>query len=1003
MKIRQIRIQNVKSYLDETIHFNNGVNFISGVNGAGKTTIIESIGYAVFNSKPDNIGEFIRYGAKTGTITVELEANDNRLYRLVRKFGNVNSWLVFDIETESEIDLHGVVDIVPFLKEVLGIEPDQDISQLFEDVIGISQGSFTTPFLLTPSIRREQFNRVFKVDSYKTAHSNILKTIRKLEELMKLLEISRAEKTGGISDYEQVREKADEMSPLIVRMEKELQDRKTGREKAEKARGVLRNREKEINRTSREIQIRDERIMSIGDSLARLGEDLKNARTSEEAVLISREGYNTYAALKKEQENIEKQRTDRDALKEAYAQNESRISEFTARIETERKSVDAEKADIEASGKVVSVETATAERNFEIYSSKLKSASELRERLDVFQKYITNLDVLKNSIIRLTTKIRANAGKWEELERSMEATSEFISRESVINEGAEKLRKLEEMLKSVGLAMAAEKQGMDTMKENLVRAEGGKCPFLDARCMNVDEGLDKYFADRLEESLKSLAKMELKEKELSNEIFALEGLKKDYAQLGNEKENIKIQKKIEATYMLELRNDLDQLLKNGLMKQAGDTLKAVKVLTDETKVLDEQYSSLSDAFENFKTVSYDASTAAGNFRKALEALEQAENVAEKSEKLLEEFNRMQKITKDILDEKYRSGLEASAKAGRDMENCRRQKEELSVRSVKVADRLEKIREANLTLEKVIGKKRDIAEKLAVFEGLDGKLLNAANGLSANQAAYDTYMKHQTEAMKLQRLMDETARGNESLQKENAEREQMKQQLDALQKDFSEDVLLEAEKLVEKLAVEYASAEKDILERRNDLDELKNRLSVMDKLKTEINTINEKLDQYSKIRDTTVFIRNLLNKAGERISAVYREHMANEANRIYREVSRENVTLEWREDYEVFLVDLFNGRERNRSFRQLSGGEQMTAALAMRLAMLRQLSGAGIGFFDEPTTNLDVERRSNLAQIIPQVTGTFDQLFVISHDDSFDSMTENIVQLKKDSGDGTKIM
>jgi exonuclease SbcC len=203
--------------------------------------------------------------------------------------------------------------------------------------------------------------------------------------------------------------------------------------------------------------------------------------------------------------------------------------------------------------------------------------------------------------------------------------------------------------------------------------------------------------------------------------------------------------------------------------------------------------------------------------------------------------------------------------------------------------------------------------------------------------------------------------------------------------------------------ECAAAGKELQERKKDLEELKARMEAMEKLISEIGDINKKIEHYNSVREMTAFMRSLLNRAGERISAVYREHMAREADRIYREVSRENVSLEWREDYEVFLMDTLNGRQRSRSFRQLSGGEQMTAALAMRLALLRQLSGSGIGFFDEPTTNLDVERRGNLAQILPQVTGTFDQLFVISHDDSFDSMTENIVQLKKDSGEGTKLV
>ena len=76
---------------------------------------------------------------------------------------------------------------------------------------------------------------------------------------------------------------------------------------------------------------------------------------------------------------------------------------------------------------------------------------------------------------------------------------------------------------------------------------------------------------------------------------------------------------------------------------------------------------------------------------------------------------------------------------------------------------------------------------------------------------------------------------------------------------------------------------------------------------------------------------------------------------------------------------------------LSGGEQMSAALAVRLALLKQLTEIRIAFFDEPTTNMDEVRRENLASEIRSITN-FDQLFVISHDDTFDNYVDNVIVL-----------
>ena len=108
-------------------------------------------------------------------------------------------------------------------------------------------------------------------------------------------------------------------------------------------------------------------------------------------------------------------------------------------------------------------------------------------------------------------------------------------------------------------------------------------------------------------------------------------------------------------------------------------------------------------------------------------------------------------------------------------------------------------------------------------------------------------------------------------------------------------------------------------------------------------------------------------------------------------------LQWQDDYGISVkVD-----GATRQFTQLSGGEQMSAALAVRLALVREISNIDIAFFDEPTANLDDVRRQALAQQIMNVRG-FRQLFVISHDDTFEQMTQNIVRVERAVG-GSRVV
>ncbi len=120
--------------------------------------------------------------------------------------------------------------------------------------------------------------------------------------------------------------------------------------------------------------------------------------------------------------------------------------------------------------------------------------------------------------------------------------------------------------------------------------------------------------------------------------------------------------------------------------------------------------------------------------------------------------------------------------------------------------------------------------------------------------------------------------------------------------------------------------------------------------------------------------------------------------MFREISgNAERTLKWTEDYGIALEEF--GHER--PFVNLSGGEQMAAALSVRLALLKQLSDIRIAFFDEPTTNMDAVRRERLAEQIGYITKKkidekqiFDQLFIISHDDTFDEYVDNVVSIEE---------
>ena len=150
------------------------------------------------------------------------------------------------------------------------------------------------------------------------------------------------------------------------------------------------------------------------------------------------------------------------------------------------------------------------------------------------------------------------------------------------------------------------------------------------------------------------------------------------------------------------------------------------------------------------------------------------------------------------------------------------------------------------------------------------------------------------------------------------------------------------------------------------------------------------ERLEKMGELTTFIRDTLKEAAPLVARNYVFHVSAEANAMFREITgNAEHTLKWGEDYGIMLEE--GGYER--PFSSMSGGEQMAAAISVRLALLKQLTDIRLAFFDEPTTNMDQERRENLAQQLSQIKH-FDQLFVISHDDTFEGYVDNVVTVER---------
>ena len=76
MQIKNIKLKNIRSYLDEHITLPEGTVLLAGDIGSGKSTILYAIDFALFGITKDlNGSSLLRHGAKEGSVELHFEVD----------------------------------------------------------------------------------------------------------------------------------------------------------------------------------------------------------------------------------------------------------------------------------------------------------------------------------------------------------------------------------------------------------------------------------------------------------------------------------------------------------------------------------------------------------------------------------------------------------------------------------------------------------------------------------------------------------------------------------------------------------------------------------------------------------------------------------------------------------------------------------------------------------------------------------------------------------------
>ena len=179
------------------------------------------------------------------------------------------------------------------------------------------------------------------------------------------------------------------------------------------------------------------------------------------------------------------------------------------------------------------------------------------------------------------------------------------------------------------------------------------------------------------------------------------------------------------------------------------------------------------------------------------------------------------------------------------------------------------------------------------------------------------------------------------------------------------------------------------------EKIENYKKILEKISSQEEKQKKLLIEFKKLENKfnkASLIRNEVGQMGRAISKYMLSGISNIASVNFNKITGRTERIEWsneeKDKYAVYLV----GQERKIAFEQLSGGEQVSVAIAIRGTMTEYFTNSKFMILDEPTNNLDIERKKLLAEYMGEILNNLEQSIIVTHDDTFREMAEKIIEL-----------
>ncbi len=732
MIIHSLKLKDFKSYKDSEFKFDTGISLILGENGAGKSTILEAISYALFKEVSNrSVNDIIRRPVDDDDIVKEMKViveftHNHHRYTVERtkKKSKADAVLKEYNESEDKYKLlcNGDKNVTREINSLLEID-----SSNFLNAVYVRQGEITELIDKTPAERKKVITKLLNLES-------LQKVQEKMKEIIRVYEDIQTENSGKIAEYDHKTKQLEileqgikDLESQIIENKKEEETLKGQLEEITKDKDNMQKNKEEYEKISTKIDERKKRLDDLQKSKIQKDEEIKSLEAEKQNIAKLEEKIQILPKLREVKEfqtKIEQVNKDLKIVNKTISDITDAQKQLVNTEDDHKRYEEIEKEVQEVNN---NIESLTAEAN----------------RIAELKNNIKNKKENKDEFFQKVNKIAKQVyAFYHETFENIEQIENFINKTK--NDNQEALNKARDALTEIDKKISMVDTNLNEREKSLrdLMNTKDKCPICQSNISHQrHQQLEDGYKKDIESFKKQLEQLNTSKDRQANEIKTLEEDEKKV-------NSINLEKLHEDYSEFERLTKEVKTLEEELPDDADDTKKR---LDDQKKLKEDIESESKKLRASYDTYNLSVIT--------LEKLPELEEVKENQETYLEKVTELksniEKIQQsnvpiDNLDkrlrklEKDKSDYDTLVGKVAQLDTRRQEQKELSTQIDETATQLEdldkKIGDINYDEKSFEKIKEDLEKQQNSYDGIKTKLVENETKLTNSKENHENTIK-----------------------------------------------------------------------------------------------------------------------------------------------------------------------------------------------------------------------------------------------------------------------